>query len=157
MKEFKLTIKDSSLSFLSGFLLCQLGAVVATCFAMIVYKFTNANMENFSSFLNTGVGYLITALGLYLVMLLMFCFFNKGKQNQTTEKVNPKKLLIYIGIAIVSFLTLYPIVTCIDSLLFKWGIELNTLPYALTTKNYYISLISLVIAPAVCEELLLEA
>ena len=154
MKDFKLTIKDSSLSFLSGFLLCQLGTVISTFIAMIVFKFTNADMENFSSFLNTSVGYLILALGLYIVMLLVYFFFNKGKQNKITEKVNTKKLLIYIGIAIASFLTLYPIVTCVDSLLFKWGIELSTLPYTLTTKNYFISLISLVIAPAVCEELL---
>ena len=48
----------------------------------------------------------------------------------------------------------YPIVVCFDTLLIKLGITLNTLSYELTTKNYFISLISLVIAPAICEELL---
>ena len=79
MNKTKLTIKDSALTFLTSFLLSQIGVVVATCFAMIIYKFTKADMENFNSFLNTGIGYLISALSLYLVMLLLFFFFNKNK------------------------------------------------------------------------------
>ena len=49
---------------------------------------------------------------------------------------------------------LYPIVICADSLLIKCGISLNSIPYTLDTKNYILSIFSLVIAPAICEELL---
>jgi len=154
MNKTKLTIKDSALTFLTSFLLSQIGVVVATCFAMIIYKFTKTDMETFNSFLNTGIGYLISALSLYLVMLLLFFFFNKNKDNKIAEKPKATKILMYIGLAVVSFLSLYPIVTCIDSLLTKLGVSISTLPYTLTTKNYFISLISLVIAPAICEELI---
>ena len=154
MNENKLTIKDSSISFVSSFILCQLGAVFASIFTTIIYRFINPDTTELSSFFNSSVGYLISALALYIVMICVFLFFNKHKQNKIFNKVKSNKLLIYIAIAILSFLFLYPIVTCVDSLLYKLGINLSTLPYELTTKNYFISLISLVIAPAICEELL---
>lgn len=154
MNKIKLTIKDSSLSFLIGFLLCQLGVVVATCITLLVYKIFNQDTSSFFAFLSTGVGYLISAMGLYVVMVLVFLFFNKSKDNQIISKASFKKLIIYIGVALSSFIVLYPIITCVDSLLIKMGAKINTLSYELTTTNYFISLISLVIAPAICEELL---
>lgn len=154
MNKTKLTIKDSAFTFLASFLLCQIGVVVATCVTMIVYKLTKADMTIFFGYMNTSVGYLISALSLYFVMLLIFFFFNKGKENKITGKINPTKLIMYIGIAIASFISLYPIITCVDTLLFKIGVKISNLPYPLTTSNYFLSLISLVVAPAVCEELL---
>ncbi len=154
MNEHKLTIKDSALSFLLGFLLCQLGVVVATCITFIIFKISNSNMDLFESFFNTALGYLISALALYLVMLLTFFYFNKGKENTIADKPQIKKLLLYIAIAIISFVSLYPIIVCVDSLLIKCEIKISSIPYELTTKNYFISLLPLVIAPAICEELL---
>ena len=87
-------------------------------------------------------------------MLFVFIFFNKGKENLIFKKVSIKKFFLYILLAISSFLTLYPIIVCVDGWLIKCGITLGTIPYDLTTKNYFISIISLVIAPAICEELL---
>lgn len=154
MESNKLTIKDSSLSFLLGFLLCQVGVVVATIFALIFYKLANPNSELLFSFLNSAIGYLISAITLYVVMLAVFFFFNRKKENKITKRISIKKLLFYILIAIISFFSLYPIIVCVDTILIKLGISLSTIPYELTTKNYFISLISLVIAPAICEELL---
>lgn len=154
MNKNGLTIKDSAISFILGFFLSNFIVVVATCLSMIIYKIAGFDMALFDPFLNTAVGYLILTLSLYLAMLGIFFFYNKKRTNTITKKVEFKKLLIYIGVAILSFLSLYPIVTCIDSLLIHWGIKLNGLSYELTTPNYFLSLISLVIAPAICEELL---
>ncbi len=154
MESNKLTIKDSSLSFLIGFLLCQIGVVAVTCTTMMVYTLCGFDMNFFSSFLNKASGYMITALGMYLSMLGVFFYFNRKKENEIFSSTKLKKIMLYILVAIASFLTLYPIINCIDSLLVKCGAKINTLPYTLTTKNYLISLISLVVAPAVCEELL---
>ena len=121
---------------------------------MIFYKFTHNDMSNFTSFLSSAMGYLITSLSLYLAMLLLFFFFNRKKDNTIISKIKIKKVLFYISIAIISFLTLYPVVTCFDTLLVKLGAKINNLTYTLSTKNYFISLLSLVLAPAVCEELL---
>lgn len=154
MNSNKLTIKNSSLAFVIGFLLCQTSVILAVCFSYIGYRLLNFNPDEFDSFLNGSIGYMIQILTLYLTMLLVFLFFNKGKENRITQKVKIKKVLLYICVAIISFLTLYPIITCFDSFIIKLGARINTLSYPLTTKNYFISLISLVVAPAICEELL---
>ena len=154
METKKLTIKDSALSFLIGFLLCQLSVVVASCFCLIFFKLVNYDMENYSVFFSTAIGYMILSLTLYTAMLLVFIFFKRKKEDKITKPINVKKLLLYILISAASFFALYPIIVCVDSLLSKCGVKLSTLSYDLTTKNYFISLISLVIAPAVCEELL---
>lgn len=154
MKENKLTIKDSALSFLIGFLISQLAVTVCTgtihTFATI-FKWTSSSYE---LFLNTAIGYLIVSLVLYVSFLLVFLYFNKGKDNKINSKPKTKKILLYILVAVISFLTLYPIVTCFDSLIIKLGFSVNTITYPLTLDNYALSLISLVIAPSVCEELL---
>lgn len=154
MNENKLTIKDSALSFIVGFLLCQIGVIVATVVALVIFKFFNTDTTDFFVFLNTSIGYLITSTALYMVVIATFFFFNKNKNNQITSRFKISKLFLYILIAVISFLTLYPIIVCVDSLILKMGIEISSIPYPLTTKNYFISLLPLVILPAVCEELL---
>ena len=154
METTKLTIKDSALSFFIGFLLCQIAVVAVTCITTVVYGLCGFDSELFSSFLNTALGYMIISLGMYLTMLAVFFYFNRKKGNHIASKPKLTKLLIYILIAISSFLCLYPIITCVDTLLVKCGAKINEIPYSLSTKNYLISLISLVVAPAVCEELL---
>jgi membrane protease YdiL (CAAX protease family) len=154
MNKNGLTIKDSALSFILGFFLCNLGVVFATCITLIVYKLANFNMDYFDAFLNTAIGYLILTLSLYFIMLMIFFFYNKKRTNQIAQKVETKKLLLFVLIACLSFFALYPIITCVDSLLAHWGIKLNGLTYELTTPSYFLSMLSLVLAPAVCEELL---
>ncbi len=154
MNNKKMTIKDSSLSFLFGFLLCQLSVVVITSATLIFCSVLGFDPNKLSTFFNTAIGYIIPSLSLYLAMVLVFLFFNAKKNNKIFKKVKSKKLFFYIGIAIISFLCLYPIITCLDVAFIKMNFKINTLPYKLNTKNYFISLIPLVIAPAICEELL---
>lgn len=154
MQEKRLSVKDSAISFFLGFLLCQLGVIITTCLTYIFFKIFSINTENFSLFFNTAIGYLISAITFDLILLLIFFYFKKSKSNKITSKLKIKKVFIYIGVAVVSFLCLYPIIVCIDSLLVKIGVSISTIPFNLSTKNYFISLISLVIAPAICEELL---
>lgn len=154
MNSTKLTIKDSALSFLVGFLLYQIGTVAFTCIAMIISKFFNVSVSNFLSFLDDAVGCLLLSFTMYGIMLGVFFFFNRKKENKISQKVSLKKLLFYVLVAITSFLMLYPIVTCIDTLIVKWGLKINTLSYSLSTKNYLVSIISITILPAVCEELM---
>ena len=154
MEKTKLTVKDSSLSFITGFLLCQIAVVAVSIIALICAKIFDVSSATIDSFFNTAVGYMILSLTLYSTMLLVFLYFNNKKDNSITKKIEPIKFLKYIEIAMLSCLMLYPIVTCVDSLFHKLGLSVGTLNYELSTKNYFISLISLVIAPAVCEELL---
>ena len=154
MNSKKLTIKDSSLGFLVGFLFCQLATTIATVITLILCHTFGVKTETLSTFFNTAIGYLILSLSLYSAMVLVFLFFNSKKDNTLNKDFKLKKLFFYITISAASFLCLYPIVVCFDSLLAKLGVKINTLPYSLNTKNYFISIIPLVVAPAVCEELL---
>lgn len=152
--EKKLTVKDSSLAFLIGFLLCQLGVVCVTIFTMLFLTAAGIGTETTTTFFNTAIGYTISSLGLYAVMLLVFFFYKKRTTEKITQRISFKKLLFYILIAITSFIFLYPIIVCVDSLLVKCGVSLGTIAFPLTTRNYFIALIGLVFAPAICEELL---
>lgn len=152
--ETKLTVKDSALSFMLGFFFCQLGAVATSIITMFVCSFLKMDSEAITSFMNKSIGYTILSVGMYFAMFLVFLFFNNKKENKITEKFSFRKLLLYILIALVTFLVLYPVVTCIDTVLNHYKIKINVLPFDLTQKSYFISLISLVILPAICEELL---
>ena len=154
METNKLTIKDSSISFFVGFLLCQLSVVFVTCIGLFITTIANIDTSNLDLFLNTSYGYLICVLAMDLTMLAVFFFMNRKKENSLIAKPSAKKIFMYIGIAILSFFCLYPLITCIDSLLTHFGFSLNTIPYELNTTNYLVSLISLVVLPAICEELL---
>ena len=152
--ETKLTVKDSALSFILGFFFCQLGIVATSCIAAIICSFLGMNSDATKSFMDKSIGYTILSIGMYLVIFLVFLFFNNKKENKITEKTSIKKLLTYILVALLAFLVLYPAIICIDTILFKLNVKINSIPFELTTKNYFISLIPLVILPAICEELL---
>lgn len=154
MEQKKLTIKDSSIAFLSAFLFSQLAVAIVTIIAMFICNIAGVEDSIYLSFFNTSYGYLILASVMYLVVVLAFFVINRKKDNPIISKPSAKKIFMYIGIAILSFFALYPIITTIDSLLIDLGIPLNTIPYEMNTGNYFISLISLVILPAICEELL---
>lgn len=154
MKNTTLTIKDSAFAFFCGFLLCQVGVLTFAVLGSIFCQLTQIGIDSFSTFTNTALGYLISVLCMDGVMLTVFLHYKKKDSNKIFSKPSLKKICLYILIAIASFFCLYPIVVCFDSLLIKLGIELNTIPYSLTTENYLLSLISLTILPAICEELL---
>lgn len=150
----KLGVKDSSLAFILSFLIGQFIVAFVSVVAMIIFKASSTNLETVEVFFSTGFGYLILTLSLYTAILCVFLFLNKGKQNKIQSKPKFTKILFYILVSVACFLSLYPIVTCFDSLLYKLGVKINTLDYPLTTKNYFLSLISLVIVPAIVEELI---
>lgn len=91
MNENKLTIKDSSLSFVASFLGCQFGAVLTTIIATIFYKISKPETTTVSTFFNTSYGYLISALGLYISMFLIFLFFNRKKRKQNFQQNKNKQ------------------------------------------------------------------
>lgn len=150
----KLTIKNSSIAFLSSFLLCQLGTAIFAVFGLVISSMFGVSNETFFNFIETAIGYLIISLAMDAIIILVFLIANKNKSNKIIKKPTIKKILIYSLLAIVCYLLLCPIVNVINELIYKIGIQPSNLTYKLTTTNYFISIISLVIAPAIAEELL---
>ena len=152
--ECKLTVKESSLAFLLGFVFCQLTVAVFAVFATVIGSFFT-DAENVNIFLYSNPwGYLLTSLVLDLGLVGVFLVFNRNKQNKIVEKFSAKKGAIYFGIAVVSFFLLYPIITCLDDMFVRWGTPLNTISYEMDTQGLIASIFSLAILPAICEELL---
>lgn len=150
--ENKLSIRDSSISFLNSVILCQFGTLFFATIGLIIAAMFGVSNENFLTFLNTAVGCLLLSLFMDGLLVLIFLFFNKNKNNHIISKPSIKKLLIYISFAIICFLLLNPIVNLFNSFIYKF-FPANDLTYKLTTTNYFISIISMVILPAIAEEL----
>jgi len=151
--ENKLTIKDSSIAFLSSIVLCQLGTLFFAAVGLIIASFFNISNKTFFAFIDTAIGSLILSLFVDALIVLIFFFFNKKKDNEIIAKLKTKKILLYILLAVICYLVLYPIVTSFNSIIYKFFPE-RDLSYNLTTANYFISLIPMVILPAIAEELL---
>ena len=151
--ENKLTVKDSAISFLTTFILCQLGTAFFAIAGLIAANIFGINNSIFISFLNTCFGSLLLTLCMDIIIIVCYFYFTKNKNNKIITKPQTKKILIYIAIAILCYITLYPIVNVFNNLIYKFFPE-SSLPYQLTTTNYFISLISMVILPAITEELL---
>ena len=151
--ENKLTVKDSAISFLTTFILCQLGTAFFAIAGLIAANIFGINNSTFISFLNTCFGSLLLTLCMDIIIIVCYFYFTKNKNNKIITKPQTKKILIYIAIAILCYITLYPIVNVFNNLIYKFFPE-SSLPYQLTTTNYFISLISMVILPAITEELL---
>lgn len=150
----KLNCKDSSLAYVFGFLLCQILVTIATVVASVICALNNIEVEVLEQFLKNPWGYLILVSTMNLGLFLVFLFYKKKSKVSIFSKPKPKKILIYIGIAILSFVMLYPIINVVDTWLIKRGVESSEFPYKLNTQGYLISIISLALIPAVFEELL---
>lgn len=152
MNKNELNIKDSALAFVSSFIICQLATILAS--VTILFIGSSIGITNIENFSKTCVGNLILTTIMYITMFLLFRFFNKKKENKIITKLETKKIIIYILIAIVSFFALYPIVNSFDFLLENLGFKLNKPTFSLSVDNYFMCLIPMVILPAICEELL---
>lgn len=151
--ENKLTVKDSSISFLSTFILCQLGTLFFAVVGLIISEIFGISNQSFLQFLNTSIGCLLLSLVMDTIIISCFFIFTKNKNNNILSKPTLKKICSYILLALLCFVTLYPIVTIINGFIYKFFPQTN-LTYPLTTGNYFISLISMVLLPAIAEELL---
>ena len=154
MEKRFLNAVDSSYAFVFGTILSQLGVFVFSMFAMFIASLFKLDSADVTGFFNGAVGYLITSLVLFACMFFVFLFFRVRSKEKIAEKPKVKKIFLYIFLACLAFFMLGPIVNCVDSLLTHWGFKLNTLTYPLTTPNYFISLLSICILPAIFEELL---
>ena len=152
MEKRRLTIKDSAYAFVFSFLISQLFVIIVS--SLIAFIFHASKLDNYQEFSSSCLGYSILSFTMFLSMFIVFLFFQKRTNNSIISKPKASKILIYSLIAIISFFALFPIVNCFDSLLTHLGVKINTLSYPLNTTNYFISLFTSALIPAVVEELL---
>lgn len=149
----KLSVKDSSIAFISTFILCQLGCLLFAVLGLVISSIFGVSSNQFYSFLNTCFGCFILGVIMDLILIACFFFFNKNKDNKIISKPNAKKILIYVGVSVLCYLLLYPVIATAGKLIYLFYPQ-SSLTYPLTTKNYFLSLISMAIMPAIAEELI---
>lgn len=154
MNKLTLSIKDSSISFVLSYILSQVFIVLLIIFGSIFFAVLGKNYETLTNFFNSAFGYLIIATCVNLSFILAYFFYKSKREIEPESKFNLKKLFIYIIVGLLSYILLYPIISLISHLISLCGIKTQSLTYTLSTSNYLISIISLVILPAICEELL---
>ena len=135
------------LSLLGGYFFQFIALIMITLFV------SNSTTNSTENLLKNIYVNLILYLALYGAILLICLLTNKPKK-ELFKKVSFKKVLIYSTISAATFFMLNPIISCISSWLINLGLTPTTLTFKLTTKNYFIALIFIVLLPAVIEEIL---
>lgn len=153
----KLNLKDSSMSLVVAFVLCQLLTFLLLLICYVVCAVAKIDPHSITDFLNNNCyGYLITSVFYMLGLVVTFVIFNHKKDNKIIDRPKTSKVFLYLLIGIVAFFALSPIVNCVNTLLVQIGITPTPIPYKLDTAGYIVSIFSLVILPAITEELLMR-
>lgn len=159
MKNKKLTIFDAGVAFILAFVISQVSAVFGTLGIKFVMSMVGKTSAQFEAFCDTAWGYLIQAIFLDLGFVVVFLIYrNRLKKQEILSKPDEQNLafiLISIALGIATLFLLSGTINYFQLLVDKMGIETGTLPYELNSwPKYLISLISLAVVPAICEELL---
>lgn len=152
--ECKLSVKESSLAFVLGFIFAQVSVLVLVILVGIIASPFVAFEKINNFFYNNAWGYLLSTIVLDLALFGVYFYFNRKKENKIVSRPTAKKTLFYFLLTVATFFCLAPFINCFDTFLTKIGIELNEISYELNTKSLFPSLLSFIILPPIFEELL---
>lgn len=154
----KTTIFTAGAMFVLGFILSQFTAAFGVVLIKQILILAGKTSAQIEVFFDSASGYLVQALCMNIAFVIMFVWFYKKYliKAEVIEKPN-KNTSIYVLICVcIGILTLFLLSGILNyfELFVKFiGKSANSVSYPLNTKNYLISLISLALIPAICEEL----
>lgn len=159
MKNRKLNLFDAGLAFILAFVISQATSVAGILLIKSIMLAIGKTSVQVADFFNTSLGYLLQAIFLDIGFVIVFLIYRKHiSKQELVEKPNNatgKFMLISIALGIATLFLLSGILNYFELLVEKLGFTAGTLPYEINSpSSYIISLISLAIIPAVCEELL---
>jgi len=159
MKKTRLTILNAGIAFVMAFILSQFTLSIGVSITDAILSACGKTTSSIEIFWDSASGYLLKSIYLNLAFIGLFVWYFKaiGKQNllQKPNKHTLKYVSICIVIGIATIFLLSGTLNYFELFLTKIGlgssadaIELNSLG------DYLISLVSLALIPAVCEELM---
>lgn len=159
MNKRNLTIFDAGIAFVFAFIISQFTSAIGITLTQIILQSLGKTSSQITAFFNSAVGYLLQAIFMNIAFVLIFIWYYKRIDKQNLFSKPDKPTLKYFGICILigvaSLFLLSGTLNYFQILLNKIGLNPSTLTYELNTPlNYIISLISLAIIPAICEELI---
>lgn len=161
MKKRNLNIFDAGITLVMSFILAQFTSIIGTLFLEILMKAFGMSSAKIDTFWNSATGYLLQAICMNIAFVLLFMYYYKHRnRKQVLQLKKPTSstkhyvgICICIGIATMFLLS--GVLNYWQLLIDKIGFESTSLSYELNSPGtYLISLISLAVIPAICEELI---
>ncbi len=159
MKKRDLNLFDAGIAFIVGFLLAQATSIVGIVLSQTIMQACGMSETRISAFWDTAWGYLIQALFMNVAFVIIFIWYYKRRNKQTIIQKPTKPTLKYFGYCVLlgvgTLFLLSGVLNYFQLICDKIGLEAGVLPYSIDSfGTYIISLISLAVLPAICEELL---
>ena len=159
MKSNKLNLLDAGLAFVLAFILAQFTSSIGVGITESIMQACGKSASQIEAFFDTAVGYLLQSIYMNIAFVLVFVWYiRRVNKNEVVLKPD-QSTLKYVGkcviIGIASLFLLSGILNYFQLLLDKLGATSSSLSYEINSPaKYIISLISLAVIPAVCEELI---
>lgn len=154
----KLNIVHAGLAFLVGFVLSQASIIIGTALTQAIMGAYGKSDEYILAFFDTAWGYLLQAIFLNISFIAVFIYmykkFLKKEDVISSQKNGYKYWIVCAVIGVLTMFLLSGTLNYFQLFLDKIGMASNGISYTLDSPaKYIISLISLAVIPAVCEEL----
>lgn len=157
----KLRICDAGIAFIIAFILSQLTSVVGVLLVKYIMIACGKTANQVSTFFDTAWGYLLQAIFMNIAFIVVFIWYytkHINKQDILNKSSNAKSNIQYAIICVLlglfTLFALSPLLNYFQLLLDKLGKPAPTLSYNIDTPTkFIISLISMAVIPAICEEL----
>lgn len=159
MKKRNLNIFDAGIAFVMAFVLAQFTSIIGISLTQTIMEACGKSATSINAFWDTAAGYLLQAIYMNIAFVLIFIWYYKGRNKQQLFHKPNQSTLKYFGLCVLlgiaSLFLLSGTLNYFQLLVDKLGFTSSSLSYELNSpKNYLISLISLALIPAVCEELI---
>lgn len=162
MKRRQLTIFDAGVAFVLAFILAQVTSAIGLSVTQYILQLCGQTKSQISAFFDTSVGYLLQSLYMNLAFVLIFITYYKRINKRelfARPAANTKNYMIKcILIGIATLFLLSGTLNYVQLLIDKLGFSSTELPYKLdSVPSFIVTLISLAVIPAICEELIFRA
>ena len=142
-------IFSASLTWVLGFLLSQL-------FVSVFLVFANLILGRFGVTISTNNvwSYFVLALVMDVAIIAVALISGKSEKKEKASKISGIKIIIYILVGVLAYILLSPFINVVEFWFTKLNIPGQPIPYKMDGVGYAVSIFSLAILPAVCEEFL---
>lgn len=159
MKKRNLNIFDAGIAFVIAFILAQFTAVIGIVVSEFVMDICGMSASQIDKFWNGVWGYLLQGIYMNIAFVIVFAWYYMHRNKQPMLTKPSKPTIKYVGycvlIGIASLFLLSGVLNYFQLMLDKLNYSVSTLTYEINSPlTYIISLISLAVLPAVCEELI---
>ena len=159
MKKRNLNIFDAGIAFVMAFVLAQFTSAIGISITQTIMKVCGKSTSQISVFWDSALGYLLQAIYMNIAFIAVFIWYYMRRNKQPILTRPTKPTIKYVGfcvlIGIASLFLLSGVLNYFQLILDKLNYSAGTLTYAINSPSaYIISLISLALIPAICEELL---